>query len=165
MTDRTGCVTPPVEKRFSAEVIVSMRSSIVSTLLTSSSVSRRKRIRSPRKVRLKADTTDGFANRVRMDCDERVDIGRVPAAHDDGDRDAARAAGIEHEAIARAQTVDRELEPAEAIAFVGIGAGEIPDDFRRVAVEDGRQMRDERVEVLGVGRAVRELDVEVAGFL
>ena len=42
-TVRTGCSTFPVEKRASADSIVSTRSSIVRTDLTSDSVSRRKR--------------------------------------------------------------------------------------------------------------------------
>src|SRR5437867_3709899 len=41
MTDRTGCSTRRLENRLSAEDIVSIKSSIVRTDLTSSSVSRR----------------------------------------------------------------------------------------------------------------------------
>jgi hypothetical protein len=43
-TARTGCSTRFVEKLFSADAIVSMRSSIVRTDLTSDSVRMRKRI-------------------------------------------------------------------------------------------------------------------------
>ena len=41
---RTGCTTLPLEKRWSADAIVSIRSSIDRTALTSVSVRRRKRI-------------------------------------------------------------------------------------------------------------------------
>jgi hypothetical protein len=43
MIVRTGCITRPVEKRCSADAIVSMRSSIDRTAFTSGSVRRRKR--------------------------------------------------------------------------------------------------------------------------
>ena len=70
-----------------------------------------------------------------MDRDDGVDVRRVAAAHRDDDRQIARAAGVEHDAIALAQPVDRELQPPEPIAFVRIGAGQIEDEVRPLTVE------------------------------
>ena len=81
------------------------------------------------------------------------------------DRNARVAARVEDEAIAGPQAVDGELQAAEPIALVRIGAGEIEDEIRAVTVEDPREVLRERRQILVVSRAVLERDVEIALFL
>ena len=108
---------------------------------------------------------DRFADRVCVNSDDGVDVRRIAAAHADDNRDVAVAARVEHQAIACAQAVDRQPEAAEPITFVRIGAGQIEDDVRPMRVEDRRQMRAERGQILVVSGAVFEGDVEIARFL
>ena len=90
------------------------------------------------------DTDRGGANRIGVNGDDGVDVGGVAAAHRDGDRQAG-AAGTRasDDLVAPAQSVDGELEAAEPIAFVRIGAGKIEDEVRLMPVQDRR--RDARV--------------------
>ena len=75
-----------------------------------------------------------------MNGDDRVDVGRVATAHRNRHGNVASVAGVEHEPVARAKSVDRQLQPAESIPLVRIGAGQIEDEVRTMAVEDARQM-------------------------
>ena len=97
-----------------------------------------------------------------MNCDDGVDVGTVAAAHRDDDGNAAGAAFGEDEAVAFGQSIDRELQFAQPVGLVGIGAGEIKHDVWSMAVEHIRQMRGESVQVFGVAGAVVKGDVEVA---
>src|SRR5439155_19896358 len=105
---------------------------------------------------------DGFADRVRVNGDDGLDVRGVAATHDDDGRDVAVAERVKYKAIAGAQAVDCQLQTSKSIAFVRVGAREIEDDIGPPPIEDPGQMLAHRGEILVVSRAVREGDVEVA---
>src|SRR3954452_20995128 len=87
---RTGCTTWPVEKRRSAEVIVSIKSSMVRTALTSASVNSRNMGFTVLKFYRNADAEDN-----RRACRRRaaaVDCRRIPVAARQDDARQARVA-------------------------------------------------------------------------
>ena len=74
----------------------------------------------------------------------------------------ARGEAVEHHAVAVGEPGLREREAAEAVAVVGIGAGEVDREVGPRAVDRARQHVRERAEVGVVAGAVVELDVDRA---
>ena len=63
-----------------------------------------------------------------------VHVGGVAAAHRDDDREPGGAAARQHQLIAAAQAVDRQLQTAQSIPFVRIGAREVEHQIGLVPV-------------------------------
>jgi hypothetical protein len=99
-----------------------------------------------------------------VDADDRLDVRSVASAHGHGDRNAAAAAGVNHEAIALAQSLDGELEPAQAVTFIRIGACQVKRDVRSMAIEHRRNVGGERLEIFVIAGTIPERDIEIAYF-
>jgi hypothetical protein len=108
---------------------------------------------------------DRRLDRRRLDRDGDVEVVAVAAGHRQRDRDLERAEQAEDAAVARQQACGAELEAAEPVAFVRVGAGEIERQAERllaVLVGEHAQGTVERAQVVGVAAAVGQGDVEVA---
>src|SRR6476620_8300145 len=113
-TVRSGCRAAPLENAIRAACIASISSGMPSTARTSASDNRL--------------GTAHLSHGVRMDLGDDVDVAAVAAAHARGDRQ--RRAALDDQPVARLQPFDRQLEAAETIAFVRIGACQIEDEVR-----------------------------------
>ena len=100
-----------------------------------------------------------------MDVDRIADVAGIAARHRDRHGDASVAAQRKHHRVARGETVLRECQTTEAVIREGIGAGEIDREVRAPRGQRVAHAILEGDEVLVVGRAVGQFDVEVARFL
>ena len=118
------------------------------------------RQRLPRRQRL--------GQRAALDGHRGGQFAAVAAGHRQRHRNAPLAQRRQHAAVALGQAAGAELQPAQAVVLVRVGAGQVEGQAgRRVAVAGpGRGQRAvQRLEVVRVGAAVGQFDVQVAGLL
>jgi hypothetical protein len=89
---------------------------------------------------------------------------RMAARHHDRDRQTGRAAEIQDQRVARAQSFLRQRESAEAIVAIRIGSGKIDREFGLRCRQRMTFAPLQCIKVVGVTGAIRQFDVEIAGL-
>lgn len=106
-----------------------------------------------------------FHDGVELNLDGVLDHAPVAAGHGHRDRDAAFARRGEHTPVPLGEAGGRQLQAAEPVAFVRIGAREVEDQAGRRVLVTAPQFGErgvERLEVFGIAAAIGQLDVEIA---
>jgi len=86
----------------------------------------------------------------------------IAARQEHGNRDLAGRGRFEEDAIAAAEILARELQPAQLILLEGIGARDVRDEIGTMAVQDRGNMSLQRGDVFRAARPLVQAHVEVA---
>src|SRR6185369_2361325 len=85
----------------------------------------------------------------------------VTAAQRNRDWYAMRVAGLEHQAVALLQTIDRERQATQPVAGHRVHAGLIKNDLGS-KYKHARQPLFDGGQVLGIAYAIRQVDIDAA---
>ena len=102
-------------------------------------------------------------HRAQVDLDRVADVLRVAAGERNARGDACLGERVANDLVPLAEAALRQREAAEPVPLVRVGAGEHEADLRSRARQRDWENRSELGEVWVVARAVRKLDVDVAG--
>src|SRR5678815_1439657 len=104
----------------------------------------------------------GDAGGSRVDPDGVFDIAAITAGNRHHDRQAHLASLLEHNRISARQAIEGEGQATQAIALVGIGAGQVHNEIRSRRRDGVRQRSGQQLEVRVVTGPVAQLDVEAS---
>ncbi len=99
-----------------------------------------------------------------MDGDGVVDGLGIAASHGQRDRNAACATGLQYAPVACFQPGKAQVEAPQAVAGIGVGAGEVDDQIGLAARQRFFQPGVECGEIGIIAGAIRQFDIEVAAF-
>ena len=99
-----------------------------------------------------------------MDGDRVGELVRVPACHEDRDRDRLLHGPLEHHPVAPPQALQGQGKSSELVFLVRIRPREIDDQLWRRLAEHVEECIVEQIEVMAVFRSVLQRDIETSLF-
>lgn len=114
---------------------------------------------------VRSDECRGDADGTEVYGDRITHLSAVPAGNSDAYREPDLPTGLQHHRVASTQSVERQLQPTESIAFVRVGTRQIDHEISACGTQYARKVFIEEFQIRSVAGAIRQFDVERTRYL